>query len=130
MFRKNSATTQQPTINPMSGATFSVFGADTQVKGDIIASADLHLDGRVEGDVTCASLMQGESSEIVGAITAESARLHGAVRGTVTAGTLVIGISARIHGDVHYDTLSIEQGAQVDGRLSQRSAEPRLLTSG
>ena len=73
--------------------------------------------------------MQGESSEIIGTITADSARLHGAVRGMVIAGALVIGKSARIHGDVQYDQLSIEQGAQVDGRLSQRNSEPKLLTA-
>ena len=88
------------------------------------------VDGRVEGDVTCAALMQGESSEIVGAITADTARLHGRVRGTVTAGALIIGKSARIEGDVCYDTLTIEQGALVEGRLSQRNQEPRLLTQG
>ena len=134
MFRKTPAETPQQTTKSqsgsMSGSTFSVLGADTLVKGNITASVDLHLDGRVEGDVTCAALMQGESSEIVGAITADTARLYGRVRGTVTAGALIIGRSARIEGDVHYETLSIEQGAQVDGRLSQRNSAPKLLTSG
>ena len=135
MFRKTSAQTPQPTTNPqsksMNGSTFSVLGADTLVKGNVSATIDLHLDGRIEGDVTCAALMQGESSEIVGAITAETARLHGRVRGTVSAGALVIGKTARIEGDVHYDTVTIEQGAQVVGRLSQRCNEPqKLLPSG
>ncbi len=131
MFRKSPAQTPQQTIKPqMSGSTFSVLGADTLVQGNVTASIDLHLDGRIEGDVACAALMQGESSEIIGAITADTARLHGRVRGTVTAGSLVIGKSARIEGDVHYDTLTIEQGAQVDGRLSQRNTEPKLLTQG
>ena len=130
MFRKTSAQAPQQTINPMNGSTFSVLGADTLVKGNVTASIDLHIDGRIEGDVACAALMQGESSEIVGAITADTARLHGRVRGTVTAGALLIGKSARIEGDVCYDTLTIEQGALVEGRLSQRNQEPRLLTQG
>ena len=29
--------------------------------------------------------------------------------------------TARIHGDVHYDALTIEQGAQVDGRFAPSS---------
>ena len=29
--------------------------------------------------------------------------------------------SARIQGDVHYDSLTIEQGAQVDGRFAPRA---------
>ena len=103
-----------------SGSTFSVLGADTAITGDIKASADLHIDGRVDGDIACASLVQGESSEITGSITAESARFAGTVRGSISARELVILRSARIHGDVSYDALTIEQGAQVDGRLTPR----------
>jgi cytoskeletal protein CcmA (bactofilin family) len=106
----------------MGGSTFSVFGADTRIKGDISASADLHIDGRVEGDVACTALVQGEASEIVGAIKAETARLAGTVRGTISVRELVVLKSARIHGDVHYDALTIEQGAQVDGRFAPRTA--------
>jgi cytoskeletal protein CcmA (bactofilin family) len=108
---------------PMASTTFSVLGADTQIKGNLSASADLHIDGRVEGDVTCTSLVQGEGSEIVGAIVAENARLSGTVRGTISARELVVLKSAHIHGDVHYDALTIEQGAQVDGRFAPRTAE-------
>lgn len=112
----------------MASSTFSVFGADTRIKGDVSASADLHIDGRVEGDVTCTALVQGESSEIVGAVNAETARLSGTVRGTITVRELVVLKTARIHGDVHYDALTIEQGAHVDGRFAPRTAEdePRL----
>jgi cytoskeletal protein CcmA (bactofilin family) len=103
-------------------ATFSVLGADIAIRGDISASADLHIDGKVEGDIACAALVQGESSEITGAVTAETARLAGRVRGTISARELVILKSARIDGDVHYDALTIEQGAQVEGRLTPRAA--------
>lgn len=104
----------------MASTTFSVLGADTMIKGDVNASADLHIDGRVEGDIVCSALVQGESSQIVGGITAESARLAGTVRGSIATRELVILKTARIHGDVHYDALTIEQGAQVEGRLSPR----------
>ncbi len=101
-----------------SGSTFSVIGADVTINGNISASADLHIDGRVEGDITCASLVQGEKSAISGAVVAESARLAGKVTGSITARDLVILKSARIEGDVHYDALTIEQGAEVDGRFA------------
>ena len=101
-----------------SGSTFSVIGADVTMTGNISASADLHIDGTVEGDITCASLVQGEKSAIMGAVVAESARLAGRVAGSITARELVILKTARIEGDVHYDALTIEQGAQVDGRFA------------
>lgn len=120
---------KKPALSPgnqgartMASSTFSVFGADIRIKGDVAASADLHIDGKIEGDVTCTSLVQGETGEIHGAVKAESARLSGTVRGTISVRELVVLKTARIHGDVHYDALTIEQGAQVDGRFAPRAA--------
>ena len=117
-----SKTTPQSNRTMSGSTTFSVLGSDTSIKGDITASADLHIDGKVEGDIACASLVQGETSEIAGNVRCESARLSGTIRGTIQARQLVVLKSARIFGDVHYDALTIEQGAQVDGRLSPRGA--------
>lgn len=103
-----------------SGSTFSIIGSDVVIKGDVTASVDLHVDGRIEGDIQCASLVQGEGSHVEGAITAESARLAGSVSGSITARELVVLRSARISGDVHYDALTIEQGAEVEGRFAHR----------
>lgn len=139
MFSKKPAPTARPLPgkSAMANATFSVLGADTAIKGDISASVDLHIDGRVEGDIACASLVQGESSEITGNVQAESARLSGLVRGSIRARELVVLKSARIMGDVHYDALTIEQGAKVEGRFAPRDAaaepageEPLLTLAG
>ena len=102
------------------GSTFSVIGSDVVIRGDIEASADLHIDGRVEGDIKCASLVQGEGSTVEGAIEAESARIGGSVTGSIAARELVVLRTARINGDVHYDALTIEQGAEVEGRFAHR----------
>ena len=115
--------------NPNGGSTFSVLGADIVITGDVKAGADLHIDGRVEGDIDCASLVQGEGSEIAGAIRADSARLAGTVRGSIDAGSLTILKSARIHGDVSYDALTIEQGAQVDGRFAHRTGTAGAISA-
>jgi cytoskeletal protein CcmA (bactofilin family) len=124
MFSKKPARPpHSPAGKAMANSTFSVFGPDIRIKGNVAASADLHIDGHVEGDVSCISLVQGESGEIVGAVKAESARLSGTVRGTITVRELVVLKTARIQGDVHYDALTIEQGAQVDGRFAPRGVE-------
>jgi cytoskeletal protein CcmA (bactofilin family) len=101
-----------------------VLAADVVVTGNIAASVDLHLDGRVEGDIACASLVQGRDSVIKGAVTAEVARLAGTVEGSITVRELIIQASARISGDVVYESLTIEQGSQVEGRFSPRSSQP------
>jgi cytoskeletal protein CcmA (bactofilin family) len=114
----------------MTASSFSVLAPDVEFTGNLKASADLHIDGRIEGDVSCAQLVQGEGSEIVGTITAKSARLAGKVKGSISVGMLVIQKSARIEGDVTYDEFSIEQGAQVDGKLTRRTEEPKLILAG
>jgi cytoskeletal protein CcmA (bactofilin family) len=103
------------------GSTFSVIGADVVIKGDVTASADLHVDGRIEGDIACSALVQGEGSHVEGGIEAETARLAGSVTGSIAARELVILKTARISGDVHYDALTIEQGAEVEGRFAHRT---------
>ncbi len=129
MFSKSkptSASESVPVSQPARMATgarhttFSILGADVVVTGNVAASVDLHVDGRIEGDLTCANLVQGQDSVIKGAIVAESAKLAGTVEGSIAAKDLVIHATARITGDVTYDNLSIEQGSQVDGRFSHR----------
>ena len=114
-----------PTARPMANnsATFSVIGPDVTIKGDIEASADLHVDGTVIGDLACSSLVQGEASRIEGNIKAESARLSGHVKGTIAARELVVLKTARVEGDVSYETLTIEQGAAVDGRFAPKGLQ-------
>lgn len=101
-----------------SNGTFSVIGTDIVIKGNVEASADLHVDGTIEGDLACASLVQGEASRIEGAINADTARLAGTVKGTINARELVILKTARIDGDVNYEALTVEHGAAVNGRLA------------
>lgn len=104
--------------NPMASPTFSVLGADLAIKGDISASSELHIDGQVDGDITCASLVQGEGSAIHGAIRAQTARLAGRVCGGIEVKQLIVLKTAKIRGDIKYESLTIEQGAHIDGHLS------------
>ena len=132
MFSKKPEAPEWPSSTTMTGSTFSVLGPDIVVNGDLTAKVDLHLDGRVKGDIRCAALVQGEASEVTGAISADSARIAGRIKGSIAAGVLVILRTARIEGDVTYGSLTIEEGAQVDGKFTPRAAEaePKLMLAG
>lgn len=126
---RNSREERQP-MPPAPPATsggrgrgmFSVIGPDVVVTGNLTATADLHIDGRVEGDVNCGNLAQGGESQIFGSVTAEVARLAGAIEGTVRVKTLTVERSAKITGDVEYETITIENGGHIDGRLKHMSS--------
>jgi cytoskeletal protein CcmA (bactofilin family) len=103
-----------------AGKELSFIGPEVTVTGDLDTEGRLHIDGKIAGDVRCASLSQGESGTVHGNIVAGEARLAGLVDGAVEAGTLVLEASARVTGDVLYETLSIAAGAQIEGRLRRR----------
>ncbi len=113
-----------------SGHTFSIIASDVEITGNLTAKVDLHIDGKVQGDVVCGSLVQGEGSVIMGKVVAESARLSGKVEGSIEATDLVIEASARITGDVLYQNLTIAPGGQVEGKFKHRgSVAPNLRTA-
>jgi len=128
MFSKKPESTMRPSASgTMAAPSFSVLGPDIVVTGDLTAKMDLHVDGRVNGDISCAALVQGETSEVAGAVVAESAQVAGKIKGSISAAVLVILKTARIEGDVAYGTLTIEEGAQVEGKFSHRAEEPKLM---
>jgi cytoskeletal protein CcmA (bactofilin family) len=109
--------------NARGRGMFSVIGPDMAVTGDVRATADLHIDGGIEGDIHCANLVQGADSRIVGGVTAETARIAGSIEGTVRVKHLIVESSARIIGDVEYEDITIENGGHVDGRLKRTGGE-------
>ena len=123
MFSKKPAQHSQVAAPHRAAAsTLTVIGPDVVIRGNIEAVGDLQVEGRVVGNIGCASLMMSEGSSVEGEILAESARIAGNVSGTVCVRDLVVLRGARVEGDVSYETISIEQGAAVNGRFAPRSA--------
>ena len=109
----------------------SVIGQDITITGSVSATADLQIDGRIDGDVHCGGLTTGPEGRIKGNVIAQSARLSGTIEGGVTVRNLIVAAKARITGDVAYETIAIENGAHIDGRLKYTPAgvEPSAATS-
>jgi cytoskeletal protein CcmA (bactofilin family) len=105
------------------GTAFSYIGSEVTITGDIATTSELHLDGKVLGDVSCGALTQGVSGEVRGNIKAGEARLSGLVDGAVEAAILNLEPSARVTGDVLYESLSVAAGAEVDGRFKRRRGD-------
>ena len=63
----------------------SILGSDLTVIGDIKTKGDVHIDGRVDGNITANGVIIGEKGIVVGKIIARSARIRGNVTGKVDA---------------------------------------------
>ena len=123
MFSSNKQAQKAPAKPGKSGPPgLSFIGAEVVISGDITTSAQLHVDGRVDGSVRCKQLCQGATGIVAGDIVTDEARIAGKVEGTVSGKTVVLEASARVSGDISYETISIAAGARVDGRLARREA--------
>lgn len=137
MFSKSSKSPRPASPMSATGAKntpFSLIGGDVTIIGNLAASVDLHVDGVIEGDISCAALVQGPDSRIAGHVTAQSARLAGLVDGSITAGELVVESTARITGDVRYERITIEPGSRIEGHFTHKDnpaqgSELKLITS-
>jgi len=114
-----------------SAGVETLIGRQTELMGDIRFSGGLHVDGRIQGDVTGsgtveqpAHLSVSLSGSIEGRVQVPSLVLNGSIVGDVyTSEKLTLGAKSRVTGDVHYKLLEMAGGAQVNGKLVHESAE-------
>jgi len=101
-----------------------LIGSGTVVRGDIVFSGGLRIDGNVEGSVATANgeagtLVVSEHAHVDGEIKVSHVVVNGTVRGPIVANDyLELQAKARVVGDVTYRKLEVHLGAVVEGRLS------------
>jgi cytoskeletal protein CcmA (bactofilin family) len=105
----------------------SIIGANITITGNIEASgdphlADLQIEGRVMGDVRCATVVLAENASVQGNIYAERVRVSGSVDGGIDTNDLAIEASARVAGDVSYDRMRIAAGGVIQGNMKWKGA--------
>ena len=93
----------------------SIISGDLHIVGDIEGDGELHVEGRVDGNIRCETLTIGESGQVEGKIVTTSLTLLGMITGTVRARTVRMMETARMIGDVAHEKIEIRSGALVDG---------------
>ena len=122
MFSRNGNGREQAARPKRIQTGLSFIGPEVTVSGSLATTAQVQIDGRIDGDLRCETLSMGESGVVAGDIHADEARIAGLVEGKVSARIVTIEATGRIAGDVTYETISIAAGAQIDGRFARRAA--------
>ena len=107
----------------------SVIGNDLRITGQglkIISRGILQVDGDLESDVIGAEVIVGEQGRVAGTIAAERVIVRGQTSGAIRAMTVSLQSSARVEGDIHHMSLTIEEGAEFDGRCRRPSNASEL----
>jgi cytoskeletal protein CcmA (bactofilin family) len=131
--RSKSRENQRPSLDVLSPESVpardsgaqrqSVIGPDLHIVGTIRSDGSVHIEGHVEGEVSSRALTVGPKAHVIGGVSAGIAEIHGTVEGDVTADTVVLSPTARLRGDIAQRNLSIEPGADFEGRILQTDAK-------
>ncbi len=118
----------------MSGSGNSVhIGKSLQVKGEIMGSEDVTIDGKVEGKISLKEhkLTIGAAGRVRAEILAKSVIVIGEVVGNIVAGDKVeVTEGGAILGDITAPRVALAEGARFKGKIDMEaeSSQPHAAT--
>ena len=101
----------------------SIIGEDLTITGNVTSKGEVQVDGEIQGDIHCSSLLIGEKSQVTGEVVAEDIVVRGRVVGSIKGLRITLQGPSRVEGDIFHQSLAIEQGAYFEGK-SRRSDNP------
>ena len=87
------------------------------------SKGEIQVDGEIQGDVQCGSLLLGDKSQINGSVLAEDVVVRGRVLGSIRGLRVTLQAQSHVEGDIYHQSLAIEQGAYFEGK-SRRTDDP------
>ena len=107
-------------------------GGSVLVKGDVVSTEDLMIDGQVQGTIELGdhSLTIGAGAAVVADLVAKNITISGTVKGDVVGSTRVeLKSSAKVEGDISAPKFVMEEGATLSGKVDT-GAKKGLRTKG
>jgi cytoskeletal protein CcmA (bactofilin family) len=101
----------------------SIIGEDLTIQGNVTSKGEIQVDGEIQGDIHCGSLLLGDKSQVMGNVIAEDIVVRGRVVGSVRGLRVTLQAQSHVEGDIFHQSLAIEQGAYFEGK-SRRSDNP------
>jgi cytoskeletal protein CcmA (bactofilin family) len=101
----------------------TIIAEGLKIVGSVTAEGLVEVNGQIEGDLHCTSLIISPKASISGGIQAEKIVVNGRVEGPIVGGDVTLKSRAHVVGDIKHLSLAIETGAYFDGR-SVRAESP------
>lgn len=109
----------------------TLLGQGTEIKGNLVFTGGLHVDGKIVGNVVAeegstAILILSEFGRIEGEIKVPNMVLNGEVIGDVHgSGRVELAPKSRIRGNVYYNLIEMAIGAEINGGIVHQSPDIR-----
>ena len=94
----------------------TVIAKGLKIVGSVTAEGLVEVNGQIEGEIHCTSLVIARGAHINGTVAAERVVVDGKVEGPIQGGDVFLKSQANVVGDIHHQSLAIEKGASFEGR--------------
>lgn len=115
----NSIAKRLEVISTNFKSTPTILARDLKIEGQIHSAGLIEIEGNIKGVLNGNSVILREEGYFEGTIIAESLSIRGKFEGTIKAKNISISSKARVHGEIEYDSLSVEDGASIDGQFKR-----------
>ena len=98
-----------------------LIGESVIITGTVKAENEVTIQGSIDGDVDCHSILVTKTGNIKGKLKAENIKVEGKVEGEININNLLeIYSSGSVNGKVFYGNIQIEEGGKLLGEINQR----------
>jgi cytoskeletal protein CcmA (bactofilin family) len=119
MFRRNNKENSSTSFSGKKVSSPTVIASDMNILGNLLTDGTADIDGRVEGNIKGDQIIIRGNGKIKGDITADSVHVYGEVKGLIKAKMVHLYATCRVEGIIMHESLSIEDGAFVDGKFKR-----------
>jgi len=96
-------------------STPTIISKDLKIQGELYSGGIIEIQGAINGTINGNSVILREDGTVTGAVFAENFNIRGRFEGNIKAKFISISSKAKVRGEVEYETLSVEDGANIDG---------------
>ena len=92
------------------------------VRGEVSGgTGDLQIEGTVIGRIEAEHVVVSLGGTVEGDIVAKAVGIHGVPNGAIRAGAVTLSATARVQGEILYEVLIMEAGAQLEANCRRIS---------
>lgn len=107
----------------------TVIAKGLKIEGRVTAEGLVEVNGQVDGELHGRSLIISRGAYVKGVVSADRVVVDGTIEGPIKGGEVILKSQAHVIGDIHHQSLSIENGASFEGRSVQTGRVKGDLTA-
>lgn len=95
-------------------------GRSLTITGRLNTAGEIHVLGRIVGQITADRLFLAEGGFMQGDVVANDVQIAGRFNGCIYGRNVFLESSAEVTGRIFHNTITVAKGARIDGRIPWR----------